>query len=184
MTRYLGTTTFLNVSNLEKSAAFYDGLGFERAWEMADPMPVIGYSLGAGAQLLIGPADGAQDEDTRRWLSQKPWGTGVVVMPEVDDIEDVFERAKNLGAEIEMPPTKMPWGATMCSIVDPDGYSIMFDTSWATARAGESRKSGRGSARRPGPKGSANRRTAKSGGRAGSGKSARTRASKTRRRRA
>ncbi|MHB8584516.1 MAG: VOC family protein [Thermoplasmatota archaeon] len=134
MAKFLGLTVFLNVSNVEKSAAFYDALGFARM-DMGESMPVIGYQLGTGGSLIVGPASMAEDESTKAWLAQKPWGTGTVVIPQVDDVDDIFEKAKRMGAEIEQPPTEQPWGGRMMTVVDPDGYSIIFDESWAQAKA-------------------------------------------------
>jgi lactoylglutathione lyase len=136
MVKPTGLHVFLNVTNIEKSAAFYEGLGFKRTAQFPPPMNVYGYSMGTpGSDLLLGPAEGAQDAETRSWLATRPLGAGVVIMPQVKDVDAVFENAKRIGAEIEQPPTDQPWGARTLMIADPDGYSLMFDQATTRPRA-------------------------------------------------
>jgi predicted enzyme related to lactoylglutathione lyase len=42
----------------------------------------------------------------------------------VNNIEETFERFKELGAEAKYPPTKKPWGDVLAAIFDPDGNTI------------------------------------------------------------
>jgi predicted enzyme related to lactoylglutathione lyase len=42
----------------------------------------------------------------------------------VDNIEETFERFKELGVEVKYPPTKKPWGDVLAAVFDPDGNII------------------------------------------------------------
>lgn len=44
----------------------------------------------------------------------------------VEDMEEAFDRVKELGAPIVEPPTKRPWGAVNMSFRDPDGNVVYF----------------------------------------------------------
>lgn len=126
MAAFKAFSVFLNVSNPEKSAAFYEALGFPRAYHIP-AMNMFAYRVG-NTQFLLGAADQPDaPEATKQWLANKPWGVGALLMPEVEDVEDVYAKAQAYGAEIEEPPTAQPWGSKTLSIVDPDGYSIMFE---------------------------------------------------------
>jgi catechol 2,3-dioxygenase-like lactoylglutathione lyase family enzyme len=124
MPRLTGLSVFLNVKNVEKSAAFYEGLGFKRTLEFPD-MGVIGYGLGA-ATFLIGGNDGS-DPEVAKWLAGKEWGVGTLLMPAVDDVDEVHRLALKLGAVVEAPPTDHEWGSRTVRILDPDGYVLEFD---------------------------------------------------------
>jgi len=43
---------------------------------------------------------------------------------QVDDVEQVRDRAEALGAEIVQPPTTMPWGNRSMLLRDPDGAVV------------------------------------------------------------
>ena len=42
----------------------------------------------------------------------------------VDNIEETFNRFKELGAQVKYPPTKKPWGDVLAALYDPDGNLI------------------------------------------------------------
>ncbi len=42
----------------------------------------------------------------------------------VDNIEETFERFKNMGAKVRYPPTEKPWGDTLAAVFDPDGNIV------------------------------------------------------------
>lgn len=72
--------------------------------------------------------------------ADKPYGNGVLLWFELDDIDGVVERAKEMGAEIVMPrhrnPPDDPNGGPNhweCWIRDPDGYVIVVASPYGTA---------------------------------------------------
>lgn len=45
-----------------------------------------------------------------------------------DDVDALFEQARQAGAKVDMPPEDMPWGDRMTSLVCPNGYRWSFAT--------------------------------------------------------
>jgi predicted enzyme related to lactoylglutathione lyase len=42
----------------------------------------------------------------------------------VDNLEETFERFKDLGGKVKYPPTKKPWGETLAAVFDFDGNVV------------------------------------------------------------
>lgn len=124
MAKFTGINAYLNVSNTEKSRAFYEGLGFQQK-ERWDEFDVASYDAGAGTTIMIGPAQ-SPDPKVQAWLAQKPWGVGVILTQNTNNVDQVYELAKKISAEVEQPPTTQPWGDRTLQLVDPDGYSVWF----------------------------------------------------------
>lgn len=151
MPKFVGMSVFLNVKDLETSAAFYDGLGFPRVLEFPE-MGVIGYGLG-DSTFLIGDAT-EPAPDVAQWLKAKEWGVGVVVMPTVESVDEIYDLALEAGAQIEEPPTDQPWGSRTLQLLDPDGYVLSFDQPMAPppSRADRVRGAPRKGAKKAGAK--------------------------------
>lgn len=49
---------------------------------------------------------------------------GVTLWFNVDDLQATFDIFVNLGATINSPPQKKPWGAILASLFDPDGNLV------------------------------------------------------------
>lgn len=73
--------------------------------------------------------------------NQKPYGNGLLLWFEVDDFEDVLQRAADLSAEIVLPKHRNPpreeddggpnhWE---CWLRDPDGYLVVVASPYGTA---------------------------------------------------
>lgn len=69
----------------------------------------------------------------------KPYGNGVLLWFEVDDIDEVISRAENLQAEIIMSRHRNPQSGDggpnhwECWLRDPDGYTIVLASPDGTA---------------------------------------------------
>ena len=125
---YNGFNVFLYANNPEKSAAWYQALGFKQTAVHDMPGGLKVFSLEAGGvTVTLGPAAPFEPDHTQTWLRQKPWGVGTVLMPQVKDADALHARAKEAGAEIVEGPTDQPWGARTVVLRDPDGYWLMFD---------------------------------------------------------
>ena len=56
---------------------------------------------------------------------QKPFqGQGMYLTIEVDDVDGLYERIKNLGVEIKLDIRDEPWGDRHFAIEDPNGIGI------------------------------------------------------------
>lgn len=125
---------FLNVSDIDKSIAFYEALGFDvkaRHTTEGDRTAYADLDLD-GAYLGLGAISSSDDPEFRDWVSA-PLGAGVLIHFEVDDVDPFFERAREAGAVIESEPEDRSYGRTFM-LDDPDGYVLYFiDPSRATA---------------------------------------------------
>jgi lactoylglutathione lyase len=107
----------LLVSEGERSARFYEALGFERV--QAEP-PFLHLRWGGSADVyLVSTPAGAALQGRR--------GLGVLVGFRVgaEGIEAVMARAQKLGVEVD-GPTLQPWHTREILITDPDGYRLNF----------------------------------------------------------
>lgn len=116
----------LFVSDLARSRAWYEALGFRVLREYGDwQMLVLGdnvIDLQGDAHAVAGPH--YFTPEIVRW----PRGTGVEISVEVDDIDLLYERARALGFDIVKPIQDRPWKARDFRMADPDGYFLRFTT--------------------------------------------------------
>lgn len=126
--KYTGFHVFLYSQNPEKSARFYQDLGFRLAQvhDLPGGLKVYGLTVGR-TSFVIGPPAPFESEATQAWLRGKPWGTGTVLMPSVKSADDVHARARKMGADVIEPPIDQPWGSRTVTLRDPDGYWLQFE---------------------------------------------------------
>jgi lactoylglutathione lyase len=105
------------VSDGERSARFYEALGFERL-HAEPPFIHLRWGESADVYLVVTPA-GAALQGRR--------GLGVLVgfRTGPQGLEAVAERALKLGVEFE-GPTVQPWHTREILLTDPDGYRLNF----------------------------------------------------------
>ena len=119
-------TPILNVSNLELSFEWFEKLGWEKKWDWGIP-PSFG-SVGSGeCEIFLckngqggrgkgnnshtfGP-EGDETMDKGSWLSV--W---------VDNVDDIYNIAKQSAIDIVCDPEDMPWGVRECHLRHPDGH--------------------------------------------------------------
>jgi len=105
----------LQVSDLERSAAFYEEeLGLKRA--PFSPPHAIVYTTEPIAFALREPMAGLD-------LTAGPAGLGVALWMRADDSATLHASLVSHGVTIASPPTEGPFGLTF-TLVDPDGYVI------------------------------------------------------------
>jgi catechol 2,3-dioxygenase-like lactoylglutathione lyase family enzyme len=116
----------LFVSDLARSRAWYEALGFRLVREYGDwQMLALGdniLDLQGDAHATAGPH--YFTPDIGRW----PRGTGVEISIEVDDVDGLYARALALGVDVVKPIQDRPWGARDFRVADPDGYFLRFTT--------------------------------------------------------
>lgn len=107
----------LLVADGERSAQFYEGLGFERL--QSEP-PFIHLRWGESADVYLVATQAGGALQGRR-------GLGVLVgfRAGPDGIDAIMQRALKLGVELE-GPTVQPWFTREILITDPDGYRLNF----------------------------------------------------------
>jgi catechol 2,3-dioxygenase-like lactoylglutathione lyase family enzyme len=127
-----GVTPILNVSSLDASIAWFETLGWGKAWDWGDP-PTFGCVVSGKVQIFLckdgqggrgrsttvatfGP-DGDESADKGVWMSI--W---------VDDVDAIHEHCLAKGIEVAWPPTDMPWGVRELHIRHPDGHVFRLST--------------------------------------------------------
>ncbi len=113
----------LFVNNVEASSNWYQELlgatsahGGSEYEMLTDDSGVLLFQL----HKLGGEEHGVNLQD-----NNSPRGAGVLCYVNVDDVEVIFEKAKQMGADIENEPTFIELaGHTEFILRDPDGYSL------------------------------------------------------------
>ncbi len=118
-------TPILNVSNIAESFAWFEKLGWKKAWEWGDPPDFGGVcsgdceiflcengqgGRGKGAGMTFGP-EGDQSADKGAWMCIL-----------VEDVDAVYQRCLAEGLEVTWPPTDMPWHLREMHVRHPDGH--------------------------------------------------------------
>lgn len=114
----------LAVRDIEASARWYqEALGFQHIFTIPGPGggPVLVHLRWVRyADLLLRKQPTPPDAT--------PKGAGITLSFAVSDgrVDDVAERARRFGAQLQSEPTNQPWNARDFSIKDPDGFVLTF----------------------------------------------------------
>ncbi|RJQ28551.1 VOC family protein [Candidatus Parcubacteria bacterium] len=105
-------------SDLEKTARFYEQLGFtpEKLEE------VVRIKLGDFTLAFV-------DKDKtpiQKEANAEPKGLGFFVYVEVEDVDIYFQSLKQKGVHASSEPRDWPWGKREFVVKDPDGYKLVF----------------------------------------------------------
>ena len=112
--------TCYRITDVDRSVAFYEALGFEERRRMPIRDEAINVFMGL-------PGDGDRLELTYNFgVDSYDVGTGYGhVAVAVDDLEQTLARLKELGIEPEREPYRVrEGGSLLCFVRDPDGYRI------------------------------------------------------------
>jgi catechol 2,3-dioxygenase-like lactoylglutathione lyase family enzyme len=104
------THVFMHVLDLQKSKAFYEGLGLKVV--MDEPRYV---RLAGENGLYIG---------MEQREASLVGGSGIELNIQVDDVDKLYETLSSKGVAFEQKPTAMPWGSRHAFLNDPSGYRI------------------------------------------------------------
>jgi lactoylglutathione lyase len=112
--------TCYRITDIDRSVAFYEALGFEERARMPIRDEAINVFMGL-------PGDGDRLELTYNFgVQEYELGTGYGhIAVTVDDIDRALERLSAQGIEPEREPyTVREGGSRLCFVADPDGYRI------------------------------------------------------------
>ncbi len=115
-------STSMTVKDVEKSAEWYHkALGFTIGQRREREGKVFAIALSAGAvRILLNQDDGAKGFDRIK-------GQGIsLYFTTQQSIDDIAARATSNGATLQVGPQDMPWGVRMISLLDPDGFKLVF----------------------------------------------------------
>lgn len=119
-------TPILNVSDIRQSFAWFEKLGWQKAWDWGTP-PTFGGVCSEDCEIFL-----CQDGQGGRGKSAFPKTFGpesdesaekaVWMSIWVDDVDAVHRRCVEQGIEITWPPTDMPWSVREMHVRHPDGH--------------------------------------------------------------
>ena len=117
-------TPILNVSDLAASFEWFEKLGWSKKWDWGDP-PSFG-AVGSGECEIFLCQDGqggrGRGENTSTFGPEgderKDKGSWMSIW--VENVDDVYSKARQVGIEVVFPPEDMPWGARECHLRHPD----------------------------------------------------------------
>jgi catechol 2,3-dioxygenase-like lactoylglutathione lyase family enzyme len=124
-------TPILNVSDLQRSFAWFEKLGWRKGWDWGSP-PTFGGVCSGHCEIFLcqngqggrggsGPSFGAGSDEAAE--------TGVWLSVWVDDVDAVHRHCVHQGIEIVWPPTDMPWGVREMHVRHPDGHVFRIGRS-------------------------------------------------------
>jgi catechol 2,3-dioxygenase-like lactoylglutathione lyase family enzyme len=116
----------LNVSSIQESFAWFEKLGWRKAWDWGEP-PTFGAVESGNVEIFLcekgqggrgrGPAKmtfgptGDETGDKGVWMSL--W---------VDDVDATYKHCLAQGLDVTWPPTDMPWNVREVHVRHPDGH--------------------------------------------------------------
>ncbi len=107
------------VRDIIRSIAFYERLGFIVVRQEPD-FAVI--ALREDVHVLLA----AEAHTSREWLNAGPRGVGLNIRIMVDDVDAVYQRAKDAGAPITQEIKDCYYGLRDFILLDPDGFALRF----------------------------------------------------------
>jgi predicted lactoylglutathione lyase len=111
----------LGVSDLKRSIAFYEALGFRRKATKASGVGV--FQAGA-MSFAVWPADELA-QDSNAAMTQAPAFRGVALAwncRSQAEVDSAIERARSAGGSVPKPAQKTFWGGYAGYFADPDGH--------------------------------------------------------------
>lgn len=126
----------LGVLNIEKARTFYKGLGFQ-CYDDSPDAPIIFFN-NQGTKLELFPleqlaTDIAGDEPMK--INREGFNGITLAMnaKKKEEVDEVMERARSLGAEIVKEPVIVSWGGYSGYFRDLDGYywEVAYADTWA-----------------------------------------------------
>jgi uncharacterized glyoxalase superfamily protein PhnB len=113
----------LTVNDLQRSIAFFEGLGFavEERWEENGTLQ--GVMLRAGAARI-----GLSQDDWKKGRDrQKGQGMRLFVATE-QNIDQLAADAKKAGIALDVEPHDTPWGSRAFEATEPSGFKVTIST--------------------------------------------------------
>jgi uncharacterized glyoxalase superfamily protein PhnB len=113
----------ITVDNLQKSIAFFEGLGFaiEERWE--EKGALLGVTLRAGAaEINVSQDDWKKGRDRLK-------GVGVrIFITSKQDIDQLAAHAKKAGIALDAEPHDTPWGSRAFEVTEPSGFKFTISS--------------------------------------------------------
>lgn len=126
-------TPILNVSNIQDSFAWFEKLGWMKAWDWGTPPTFGGVCAGECEIFLCLNGQGGRGKSSFGTTfgpeSNEAAEKAVWMSIWVDDVDAVHQRCTEEGLEVTWPPTDMPWNAREMHVRHPDGHVFRISRS-------------------------------------------------------
>lgn len=121
-----GQIPILNVSNLTESFAWFEKLGWQKAWDWGDP-PDFGSICNGEFNIFLceggqGSRGGAMPRHVRDDDTGGVWMCWFLSSPA--KVDEAYKLALEHGITVTRPPTDEPWGMRECHLRHPDGHTF------------------------------------------------------------
>jgi uncharacterized glyoxalase superfamily protein PhnB len=109
----------LTVDDLQKSIAFYEGLGFTISERWEDKGTLLGVTMRAGKTEI-----GVSQDDWKKGRDRKK-GIGVrLSLSTTQNIDELAARAKSAGITLKSEPHDTEWESRAFEVTDPSGFLL------------------------------------------------------------
>jgi uncharacterized glyoxalase superfamily protein PhnB len=109
----------LTVDNLQRSVAFFEGLGFgiEERWE--EKGVLLGVMLRAGeARINLSQDDWKKGRDRQKGIGLR------LIIETTQSIDQLAADAKKAGLVLDAEPHDTPWGSRAFDATEPSGFKV------------------------------------------------------------
>jgi uncharacterized glyoxalase superfamily protein PhnB len=113
----------LTVNDLQRSVAFFEGLGFgiEERWE--ENGTLLGVMLRAGeARINLSQDDWKKGRDRQKGIGMR------LYLSTTQNIDQLAADAKKAGVALETEPHDTPWGARAFEVTEPSGFRLTISS--------------------------------------------------------
>lgn len=113
----------LTVDNLQRSVAFFEGLGFgiEERWE--EKGVLLGVMLRAGeARINLSQDDWQKGRDRQKGIGMR------IFVGTTQDINQLAADAKKAGVALDSEPHDTPWGSRAFEVTEPSGFKLTISS--------------------------------------------------------
>jgi uncharacterized glyoxalase superfamily protein PhnB len=110
----------LTVDDLQKSIAFYEGLGFtvDDKWE--DKGTLLGVMMRSGnSQIGLNQDDWKKGRDRKKGI-----GVRLSMSATRQNVDEIAKRAKSAGITLKSEPHDTEWNSRAFEVVDPSGFLL------------------------------------------------------------
>jgi len=114
----------LTVDDLQKSLAFFEGLGFgvEERWE--EDGVLLGVMLRAGdAGINLSQDDWKKGRDRQKGLGMR------IFLTTSQDVDQLAADAKQAGVRLDTEPHDTPWGSRAFDVTEPSGFRLTISSA-------------------------------------------------------
>lgn len=119
-------TPILNVSNFAESVAWFEKLGWTKAWDWGEPAHFGGVCSGNCEIFLCQDGQGGRGKGSSKMTfgdeGEETEDKGVWMSIWVTDVDAIHQHCLEQDIEITWPPTNMPWGVREMHVRHPDGH--------------------------------------------------------------